>query len=88
MCDSLTMKGKPCLNRAASGCTIMINKMVYRLCPLHYGLFGSGHLAALNHTRGRRADRWAKVGDVFINLDTYEEVEQLKFDLNQEGEMQ
>ena len=87
MCDALTMKGKPCLNRAASGCTIMVNKMVYRLCLVHYGLFKAGDFAALNHTRGRQANRWAQVGDTLINLDTYENVEQLKFDFNQEGEM-
>ena len=81
MCDSLTLRGKPCMNGAASGCTVMINNKVYRLCALHYGLFGAGHLAALNHTRGRRANRWAQVGDTLINLDTYEEIEQLKFEL-------
>lgn len=80
MCDSLTLKGNPCKNGVHSGCTIIINKMVYRLCALHYGLFESGHLAKLNQSRGRRADRWAKVGDTLINLDTYEEVEQLRFD--------
>jgi hypothetical protein len=80
MCDSITLNNKPCQNRRASGCTTIIDGKLYQMCALHYGLFQAGYRSELNNNRGRKADRWAKVGDVFINLDTYEEVEQLHLD--------
>jgi hypothetical protein len=81
MCDSITLNNKPCQNRRASGCTTIVNGLVYQMCALHYGLFRAGYHSELNTSRGRRADRWCRVGDTFINIDTLEEVEQLRFDL-------
>ena len=81
MCDLITLKGKPCQNGRASGCTAIINGLVYQMCALHYGLFQAGYRSELNNNRGRKADRWCQIGDTFINIDTFEEVEQLRFDL-------
>ena len=81
MCDSITLNNKPCQNRRASGCTTIIDGKVYQMCALHYGLFQAGYRSELNNNRGRKADRWCQIGDTFINIDTFEEVEQLRFDL-------
>lgn len=81
-CSAITTRGHSCNNRVASGRTITRNGSIYRLCNLHYRLGLSGLLAGLDQARSRKVGgRWAQVGDVFINLDTYEEVEQLRFDL-------
>jgi len=82
LCSAVTHKGHSCKNGVASGRTIARNGAIYRLCNLHYQLGLSGLLAGLDQARSRKASgRWAQIDNVFINLDTYEEIEQLKFEL-------
>lgn len=81
LCSAKTHKGHSCKNGVTSGRTITRNGFVYRLCTVHYKIGLSGLLAGLDQSRSQKASgRWAQVGDTLINLDTYEEVEQLKFD--------
>ena len=85
-CSAMTHKGHPCTRSIDSQCTVVYCDQIYRLCRQHFNLAQSGLIAGLDNSRASHlVGRWAIVDNVRINLDTYEEIEQMQFIFDPEG---
>jgi len=85
-CSAKTHKGHPCTRSIDSQCTLVYGNQLYRLCRQHFNLANAGLIAGLDQSRARNlTNRWALVGNVRINIDTYEEIEQMQFIFDTEG---
>jgi len=85
-CSAKTHKGHPCTRSIDSQCTVVYCNQIYRLCRRHFNLANTGLIAGFDHSRSTSlVGRWAIVDNAHINLDTYEEVEQMQFIFDTEG---
>ena len=85
-CSAKTHKGHSCTRSIDSQCTLVYYNQIYRLCRQHFNLANTGLIAGFDHSRSTQVvGRWAIVDNIYINLDTYEEVEQMRFIFDTEG---